>query len=211
MIVSHAITLRQLDTIKVVNVDEIMIFPLGAIVLPEGRMRLKIVEPRYQRMVTECCKYDSGFGVCLFDRSEQGLESMIGRCGTYVRIVDFNPLKAGLFDITVVGVKRFKIIRVREDADHLREASVEWLPNWEFVKMDDEHQILADKLQDIYLHFPELGGLYQERFYDDLSWVSQRWLEILPLSTQLFDDLVDDYQCQKTLDFISKTIRYVEV
>lgn len=44
--------------------EEIMLFPLSSVVLPEGKMKLRIFEPRYQRMVAQCSKTGSGFGLC---------------------------------------------------------------------------------------------------------------------------------------------------
>ncbi|WP_218745665.1 LON peptidase substrate-binding domain-containing protein, partial [Vibrio parahaemolyticus] len=111
---------------------DVMLFPLTSVVLPEGKMNLRIFEPRYKRMVKECSLQNVGFGVCLVgsegDPKDVGNVSSIG---TLVRIVDFETLSDGLLGITVAGEKRFVIKRVRADSDGLRHAEVEWLDNWQ--------------------------------------------------------------------------------
>lgn len=86
--------------------NEVMLFPLTSVVLPEGKMNLRIFEPRYIRMVKECSSKNMGFGVCLVgndgDPKEVGNVSSIG---SLVRIVDFETLSDGLLGITVVGEK----------------------------------------------------------------------------------------------------------
>lgn len=39
---------------------EVMLFPLTSVVLPEGKMNLRIFEPRYKRMVKECSLQNVG-------------------------------------------------------------------------------------------------------------------------------------------------------
>jgi hypothetical protein len=121
------------------------------------------------------------------------------------------PADDGVLTIIVSGMKRFKIHEVRTEFDNLRIATVEWVPNWEFVELDSKHQFMADKLQEIYRQFPEVGDLYQQRFLDDLSWVAQRWLELIPISNPLFDDLNDDFNCCKSAEFIHEALEHIDI
>ncbi len=41
----------------------IPLFPLNTVVFPEGELPLRLFEPRYIDMVSECLRNDSGFGV----------------------------------------------------------------------------------------------------------------------------------------------------
>ncbi|HDQ5496254.1 TPA: ATP-dependent protease, partial [Vibrio cholerae] len=43
-------------------------------------------------------------------------------------------------------------------------------------------------------------------FFDDASWVCQRWLELLPLSKGQFDVLVGQRDCHAALAFLQRTI-----
>ncbi|SDH68989.1 hypothetical protein SAMN04488136_12486 [Vibrio xiamenensis] len=185
--------------------SEVMLFPLGSVIFPEGKMRLRIFEPRYKRLVTQASQGDNTFGICLFERQSQDT-SVLSAIGTQVRIVDFETLDDGLLGITVVGMKRFLIRRVRQEHDGLRIAKVEWLPEWPQVSISSEFQHLADNLQRLYSEFPEIGSLYDQRFFDDGCWVSQRWLELLPLRKKQFDFLTQQSDCQTALSFLDQAI-----
>ncbi|WP_372377237.1 LON peptidase substrate-binding domain-containing protein [Vibrio natriegens] len=187
--------------------NEVMLSPLTSVVLPEGKMNLRIFEPRYIRMVKECSSKNMGFGVCLVgndgDPKEVGNVSSIG---SLVRIVDFETLSDGLLGITVVGEKRFKVLRVRADSDGLRHAEVEWMDNWAVPKGLYSFDYLSQQLAYVYEEFPQLGSLYEHRFYDDPSWVTQRWLELLPLECHLFDRLAGAEDCLPALHFLHQAL-----
>ncbi|GBK98869.1 ATP-dependent protease [Vibrio harveyi] len=186
---------------------EVMLFPLTSVVLPEGKMNLRIFEPRYQRMVKECSVQNVGFGVCLVGSGEDPKAvGNVSSIGTLVTIVDFETLSDGLLGITVAGEKRFTVTRVRADSDGLRHAEVEWIENWCEPTPTPNFLYLSKQLDHIYEQFPQVGRLYQHRFYDDASWVTQRWLELLPLDSALFEKLVGAKDCLPALEFLNQAI-----
>lgn len=186
--------------------SEIMLFPLRSVVLPEGKMRLRIFEPRYKRMVTEVSSRDGTFGVCLFERSQHHSRGDLSQIGVLVKIIDFEQLEDGLLGITVVGIRRFDIHRVRVESDGLRFAKVTWLPSWDIVLMNDEDRYIGLQLQRVYAQFPQISALYEQCFFDDASWVSQRWLELLPIKLQQFDYLSRQSDCCEAMRFLTLTI-----
>ena len=183
--------------------SDVMLFPLGSIVFPEGKMRLRIFEPRYKRLVAQACAGDSTFGICLFEQQHAN-SNALSLMGTQVRIVDFETLDDGLLGITVVGTRRFVLKRVRQEHDGLRIAKVDWLADWPQLSMPRQFQHLADNLQHLYSEFPEIGSLYDQRFFDDGCWVSQRWLELLPLQKAQFDFLSQQSDCYAALAFLEQ-------
>lgn len=186
--------------------DDIMLFPLSSVVLPEGKMRLRIFEPRYKRLVTQALKKDGTFGICLLEKQKQSGASGLSRIGSQVRIVDFETLEDGLLGITVVGEKRFSVQSVRIEYDGLRIAQIAWLPSWQMQDLSSEQQYLALQLQRVYIKFPQIKTLYDQCFFEDASWVSQRWLELLPLPKQQFDYLARQSDCQEALRFLTTAI-----
>ncbi|MGR5237026.1 LON peptidase substrate-binding domain-containing protein [Vibrio alfacsensis] len=186
---------------------EVMLFPLTSVVLPEGKMNLRIFEPRYKRMVKECSILNVGFGVCLVgnDNDSKAMGN-VSSIGTLVTIVDFETLSDGLLGITVAGEKRFSVKRIRADADGLRHAEVEWMDNWKVPRPFPDFVNLSQQLAHVYEQFPQLGNLYQHRFYDDPSWVVQRWLELLPLDSALFETLAGAEDCLPALQFLNDAI-----
>ncbi|MDE1314813.1 LON peptidase substrate-binding domain-containing protein [Vibrio aestuarianus] len=182
--------------------EELMLFPLASVVLPEGKMKLRIFELRYKRMVTKCCQTDSTFGICLFDNKAKNKSSYLSEFGILVKIVDFEALDDGLLGITVLGIKRFKITNLRTEFDGLRVAQVSSLPNWSVRELQKHEFYLSEQLQKVYKQFPKLAEMYPLCFFDDASWVAQRWLELLPLSNQQFDYLMQQQDASDALDFL---------
>ncbi|GMQ47335.1 LON peptidase substrate-binding domain-containing protein [Vibrio sp. 10N] len=187
--------------------SQIMLFPLRSVVLPEGKMRLRIFEPRYKRMVTECLKRETGFGVCLISSKNNAAPKNVSEVGTFVSIVDFETLEDGMLGITVSGIKKFRITDVGADDDGLRHASVVWLDDWATAELGDENQFLGERLQDVYNKFPQIGDLYLHRFFDDAAWVSQRWLEVLPLDCHHFEHLVTQPDCSSAVNFLADAFK----
>ena len=84
----------------------IPLFPLNTVLFPDGLLPLRIFEPRYVDMISECLKSGTGFGVCLIsDGQETGQAASIYEIGTLANIVDFQTEEDGLLGITVLGGK----------------------------------------------------------------------------------------------------------
>jgi len=49
----------------------IPLFLLNTVLFPDGILPLRIFEPRYVDMVSECMRLDSGFGVCLISEGPE--------------------------------------------------------------------------------------------------------------------------------------------
>ena len=89
------------------------LFPLSAHILPQGRMALRIFEPRYVRMVKNACATQTGFGVCMLNaKGDKERNEHIHVVGTHVKVIDFDMLDDGLLGITVEGDKCFNIEQV---------------------------------------------------------------------------------------------------
>lgn len=184
--------------------SEVMLFPLSSVVLPEGKMRLRIFEPRYKRLVSQAMQSDGTFGICLFDGDNNGRELSI--VGTLVKIVDFELLDDGLLGISITGLSKFKICSIRVEHDGLRFARIETLPSWSAEQLGVNDAPVTRELVRVYHKFPDLGDLYEQRFFDDASWVSQRWLELLPVTNQQFDELTLQANCRAALSYIKKIV-----
>lgn len=185
---------------------EIMLFPLSSIVLPEGKMRLRIFEARYKRLVSQAMKGDGTFGICMYEQQSEVGDDELSKIGTLAKVIDFEMLEDGLLGITVAGVRKFEIEQVRVEYDGLRYAKVHWLPSWQVSQMNVEAELVARHLARVYERFPEVSDLYDQKFLDDASWVSQRWLEILPLSKYQFDSLTASNDCSEALLFLNKAL-----
>jgi Lon protease-like protein len=112
---------------------ELPLFPLGAVLLPHGRMALRIFEPRYVWLVSDSLKRNAPFGVVWIREGRDivvpGGETMpkLAPIGTLATIVDWNEQPGGLLGITVEGGRRFRLLGSRQRSDYLVIGEVELL------------------------------------------------------------------------------------
>ncbi|MFL6549486.1 MAG: LON peptidase substrate-binding domain-containing protein [Povalibacter sp.] len=161
--------------------DSIPLFPLNAVLFPEGPLKLRIFEARYVDMIGRCMRENTSFGVALIREGvEAGGEAHTVDVGTTARIVDFERLQDGLLGITALGEKCFRIHATDQQADGLKLANIEWLPSELAAAVPKESGYLVRLLQHA---LPQLAPVYDFTpiRYEDASWVSMRLIELLPL------------------------------
>ncbi|MCE0557750.1 MULTISPECIES: LON peptidase substrate-binding domain-containing protein [unclassified Motilimonas] len=182
---------------------KLALFPLPVFLLPGGKTQLRIFEPRYQRMVSESLKNQTGFGLCSFaDVAQQQLM----QAGTRVEIFDFDRFEDGTLSISIEGKDRFCIDNFTTDKDGLRQGKVTLLENWPPRKVSKEHQFVADSLAKLLRDHT----LYQQQDLQqplqDLTWVCQRWLELLPMPAQKKQNLFMQLKFEGLLQLIDDVL-----
>ncbi len=90
------------------------LFPLSVVLLPGMSLPLHIFEERYKLMIGECVERESEFGVVLSDgeRTES-----VGCTAAVRRVLRRYP--DGRMDIITVGMKRFRILELREGKPYI--------------------------------------------------------------------------------------------
>ena len=162
---------------------EIPLFPLNTVLYPDGPLPLRIFEQRYLDLISRCMKEEIPFGVDLIkEGAEVGL-AKVHNTGTLASIADWYQGSDGLLGITAIGQQRFKINSSQRQADGLMIADVDQLPREAEVQLPDAYSPLADILTSV---FDDLGRLYEqlEKRYADAGWVSFRFAEILPITPE---------------------------
>jgi len=169
----------------------IPIFPLNSIIFPDGCLPLKIFEPRYLDMVSECLKTETGFGICLIKEGEEtGGAAIVHRVGTLCDISYFNAQSDGLLGITATGKQRFRMTSSEVRSNQLRIAEVELIDNEASSEILEEHTAAVDLLRTL---LAQLGQPYTKmpKHYDCSSWVSSRLTELLPFSLRKKQSLLE--------------------
>lgn len=81
---------------------------------------LRVLEPRYLRMVSECLEGGQVLGAVLIKEGEEvGPHPVPYEIGTAARIIGVEKTAQGTMRITAVGKERFRIRRVRRDKPYL--------------------------------------------------------------------------------------------
>lgn len=159
------------------------LFPLDTVLFPGGPLPLRIFEPRYIDMISERMKAEAPFGVVLIREGHEAGPATTFEVGTLARITDWYQGSDGLLGVTALGEQRFRLLSVERQADGLNIGEIALL-------QPEPKRVLGAK----FAHLPEildaviddLGKLYEglEREMQDATWVSYRFMEILPIDLE---------------------------
>ncbi|WP_417440768.1 LON peptidase substrate-binding domain-containing protein [Idiomarina sp.] len=188
--------------------QQLPLFPLTSHIMPGGRMKLKVFEPRYTRLVKECLQNDSEFVVAMFNNEHATTSSdYLLPYATTVKIIDFEPRDDGLLGITIEGKSRVRIDEHWSESDKLRFGKIEYLENWPELSLDNAAAKLKTRLEEAFETYPELSELLPNLGYEKLDWVCSRWLEILPLDVYTKQELIRCESCLKAKEYLLDLIR----
>lgn len=163
---------------------KIPLFPLNAVLFPGGALPLRIFEPRYLDMVSDCMKKETRIGVVLIeDGNEAGAAAKAHDIGTSSFISYWHKRNDGMLGITLTGEQRFRVLSSEVNPNQLIVAEVELLPNIEEPTKEHNDEQLINLLKRIIAQL-EPPYTTMKKFYDDMDWVSARLIELLPLPLQ---------------------------
>ena len=160
------------------------VFPLqGVLLLPGGRLPLRIFEPRYLDMISSCLRSDAPFGVVLIREGHETGPATTYDVGTLARITDWYQGSDGLLGITAVGERRFRVLSKSRQRDGLNIGDVEIIDTEPSAELPEEYQPMAQILAGV---LGNLGRLYEslDTNYEDAGWVGYRFAEILPIAPE---------------------------
>lgn len=182
---SSALTLQSLP-----------LFPLGAVLFPDGVLPLRIFEVRYLDMIGRCHKAGAPFGVVLLTQGHEVRQpganaETFSHVGTLATISDFDNPRPGLMMIRAIGAQRFRITASDQLRHGLWVADVERIAADMAVPIPDDLKVTATALGKLIQSLqqktgnPEQLPLQGPWRLDDCGWVANRWCELLPLPVQL--------------------------
>ena len=186
---------------------ELPLFPLGTVLLPRGRLPLRIFETRYTDMVRRCMRENQPFGVVLISQGgEVGQTSATHAIGTTARIVDFNALDDGLLGIQCLGERRFCVRRGWRQPDGLNIGEVDWLPDWLAGDVPVEVEPLLALLKQ---NWTELAPSFDNEApnFADSVWVCARLAQVLPLPMPLRQQLLESDSAEAALALLATVVK----
>ncbi len=169
--------MRAFDTSAI----RIPIFPLHTVLFPGGPLPLRVFEPRYTDMISQCLKSGHGFGICLIrEGNETGAAAATHEVGTVAQIEDWHMRRDGLLGIEVKGDKKFTMKNMSVAANQLLSADIEYVDDEPVIEVPPEYLNLVDLLEE---RIAQMGKRYvkTDLKFSDASWVSYRLAEVLPL------------------------------
>jgi len=164
-----------------VEVRDLPLFPLNAVLFPGGPLPLRIFEPRYLDMVSQCLREQSGFAVVLLGEGEEAsAATSFAATGTEARIVDFDRLDGGLLGISCIGRERVRIVEAWREPDGLNRGRVLDIAADPVVPVPEDQAWLMEVVQQVLPQADEIYRLVERR--NDAAWIANRLAELLPLS-----------------------------
>lgn len=172
--------------------QHIALFPLSSFLLPRGRMKLRVFEPRYIRLVKEATSGQRPFAMATLNPfvSQQHPDRILPLVCQVV-VEDFEMLEDGLLGITILGRTRQRILSRWQENDRLHVAEVTDLNDWESSQITQEQTELADAFKRLLAEYPQLAELYPQPDLSDAAWLAGRWLELLPMQPGLKHTLAE--------------------
>ncbi|MCQ1060646.1 LON peptidase substrate-binding domain-containing protein [Photobacterium sp. DNB23_23_1] len=191
--------------------NEIALYPSNVHILPGGRGSFTLIEKRYLRMLKEALAKDLPFAVCMINESEVDSElKQIPAIATQCNIINFDQLESGLLSIVVEGVQKIRIHDIHLEQDGLMKGNCTLYPNWGGDTLRPKDEELVDKLKLFFQSMPEISSLYPSPHWDDISWVCQRWIEVLPLEVHYKQLLITQNNATLTARFLHKLFHLPE-
>lgn len=183
------------------TLQSLPLFPLSAVLFPDGLLSLRVFEVRYLDMMSKCRKAGAPFGVVSLTQGNEvrqpGSTEAFSRVGTLASIHEFEQPQPGLMLVRATGAQRFRITSSDQLKHGLWVADVERLPADMTVPIPDDLQPTADALQRLIQSLQLKPGqtgqtpLMPPWKLDDCGWVSNRWCELLPLPVALKQRLME--------------------
>ena len=184
------------------------IFPLHAVLFPEGKLPLRIFEPRYLELVKRSLKEDTPFVIAallsgqevLSGAPEAGLPR-VAPVACLVRIVDFDALADGTLGITVAGEGRVRIDRSWEGPGRLLEGDLTALEPWSTVPPRADQAPLLQVLSQLLEH-PAVEKLAPVVRWEEAWSVAARLTELLPFTPGFKQALLAEVDPLQMLDAV---------
>jgi hypothetical protein len=192
-----------------VEVQSVALFPLHTVLFPEGPLALRVFEPRYLDLVSECLRNEQPFGVCLIQSGQEaGQAANPHLTGTFARIIDWQRGDDGLLSIKARGEQRFRVQDTRIERNQLLRGNVHPLAPEPSAALPEEWQYMSEVLDQLHTHAGDDYSALPKR-PDDASWVGYRLAEILSLPLvrrQYFLELEDPLLRLSQLDEILRAM-----
>lgn len=201
---------------------QLPLFPLNAVLFPDGLLRLRIFEARYIDMVTQCLRDDSLFGVCLLAAGTESSTPVLAQAiGCTARVLTCDAPQPSLLHISVRGEHRFRVNTtqvqdhgllvahtetIAADLDHpIKAAHLPCTQLLARVLLDLENQHALAQKENTEVN-PQLP-VHKPYQLDSSVWVGNRLCEILQVPLKAKQKLMELEDADARLDILTQYLK----
>lgn len=168
---------------------ELPLFPLQAVLFPQGHLHLKVFEARYVDLMNRCLRDQQPFGVvCLRQGPEARKDSEtieLEEVGTLAWLQALDSTEPGVLKVHCTGGQRFRYRKLQQADTGLWSAhKVTLIPDDVVMKPQERFKdamiALARAVAALDIRSPGQFPAENRRF-TELGWAANRWAELLPL------------------------------
>lgn len=185
--------------------SELPLFPLQTVLLPGGRLPLRVFEARYLDMVARCLRGENRFGVVAIRQGGEVGAATTYDVGTSAEIVDWQQEQGGLLGILAVGRTPFRLVASHRQLDGLYVGEVVWLDPLPPQPLPPEHAPLAALLERLIEPLQFYRGVPDA--FGDAVWVGARLIELLPLERAFKQTLLETTDAAERLERLAAVLR----
>jgi Lon protease-like protein len=178
------------------------LLPLHTVLFPGGLLSLRVFEPRYLDLISKCHLGSRPFGAIALQTAHATLSSPPRKqntetIGVRAELIDIEPdsVHPGVLNVRCRGLDRFKILSPSSPSspECSQEAQVQLLPQ------DDPAPPAGEFLYTVRALAVAIGALKEQGtspfltpyYFDDAGWVANRWCELLPISLEAKQRLME--------------------
>ncbi|UPR54128.1 hypothetical protein ITG09_22385 [Vibrio cyclitrophicus] len=180
---------------------ELAVFPLPIFLLPGGRQRLRIFEPKYLAMIAHAAQGD-GFIIATQDNSNS---DDLSSWGTKVTIVDFNMSDDQILEIDVEGEKLVQLHGSFRDVDDLIKSQFSLLPHWPTHDYKVPN-VFAAFLVQLFRDHDSIRTLYPSPDFESTQWICARLLEMMPIPLEKKTEFTEPASFPSLVPFLNQII-----
>ena len=192
---------------------ELSLFPLQAVLFPDGLLTLKVFEARYLDLIGSCVRDGQPFGVVALRQGTEVRKASeavaFETIGTMAELIDVDSAQAGILQVRCRGMQRFQIKGSRQQSDGLWIAQVETLPDDDSAAPAEALLETVKGLANAIATLKAQGSLpfLQPYRFDHAGWVANRWCEILPISLAAKQKLMELPDATVRLQLVDEFLR----
>lgn len=180
---------------------ELAVFPLPVFLLPGGRQRLRIFEPKYLAMVAHAAQGD-GFIIATQDNVKS---EHLSSWGTKVSIVDFNMSDDQILEIDVEGQQLVQLHSSHRDTVGLIKSQFRPLPHWPVLEYDVPNVFTAFLVQ-LFRDHDSIRTLYPTPDFESPQWICARLLEMMPIPLEKKTEFTEPASFPSLVPFLNQII-----
>jgi Lon protease-like protein len=172
---------------------KLALLPLQAVLFPEGRLNLKVVEPRYLALMSSCLRSGRSFGVVTLKKAPDtpgSNDPSFEPIGCLAELVACDAPATEVLHLRCQGVQRFEVhTPVYDDSQGLWQIEARLIEPDPLLAPAPELQSAAVQALARALQAFEANGktppVARPHRFHDAGWVANRWCELLPIPTPL--------------------------